>query len=409
MKHVLVRTRMAIILLSFSFLFANILQAQEEQKQNSLEVYGFAMTDMGYETKQINPNWFDALRISKLPTYKDQYAPDGKVFFGVRQTRFGVQGITQTSMGELKSVFEFDLFGVGADEGQTTMRLRHAYGELGRWLVGQTNTPFMDGDALPNEIEYWGPTGIVFFRNVQIRYAAMKGKNEVFIALERPGASADQGVFAERIELDSVKGQFNLPDLSAHYKRTGSWGHVQISGMLRSIKWKDIHTTGAYDISGSTVGWGVHLSGHINLGKNNVLKGSVVYGEGIENYMNDAPVDIGIKTNPGNTTKPIDGKALPVTGIMAYFEHTWNDKLSSAIGYSSTDISNTAYGSPDAYKMGQYASVNIFSTPFKNFMAAAEVQWGKRTNHTDGFTSDDVKVQISFKYNFSHVFKFNKD
>ena len=35
-----------------------LLQAQDSTKQRSLEIYGFAMTDMGYDTKQINPNWF---------------------------------------------------------------------------------------------------------------------------------------------------------------------------------------------------------------------------------------------------------------------------------------------------------------------------------------------------------------
>ncbi len=303
---------------------AYFVQAQDSLHPRSLEIYGFAMTDMGYDTKQINPNWFDALRVTKLPTYKDQYAPDGKVFFGVRQTQFGVRGYTPTAMGELKTRFDFDLFGVGVDEGQTTMRLRNAYGELGRLLVGQANTPFMDGDVFPNTFEYWGPTGMVFFRNVQIRYAPMVGENELFLALERPGASADQGVFAERIELDSVKGQFNLPDFSAHFKRRANWGSIQLAGILRSIKWKDLHTTGVYDISGSTVGWGLHLSTVIKLGKNNVFRGSAVYGEGVENYMNDAPVDIGVldKTNP---QRPFEGKALPVTSLMAFLERTPGD------------------------------------------------------------------------------------
>ena len=31
------------------------------------------------------------------------------------------------------------------------------------------------------------------------------------------------------------------------------------------------------------------------------LRASLVYGEGIENYMNDAPVDIGPESNPGST------------------------------------------------------------------------------------------------------------
>src|SRR6059058_3991214 len=127
--------------------------AQDDENKRSLEVYGFAMTDMGYDFKQIDPKWFDALRINRLPKYKNQFGPDGKVFFGVRQTRFGVAGYTPTPLGELKVVYDFDMFGVGADEGQTTMRLRNAYGEVGKILVGQANTPFMDADVFPNTVE----------------------------------------------------------------------------------------------------------------------------------------------------------------------------------------------------------------------------------------------------------------
>src|SRR5215471_13105048 len=178
-------TRIALLIL-LSCLLVSRAVSQEDQQQKALQVYGFAMMDMGYDFKQINPNWFDALRITKLPKYKNQFAPDGKVFFGVRQTRFGVAGYSPTPLGDLKVVYEFDMFGVGVDEGQTTMRLRRAYGELGRFLAGQTNSPFMDGDVWPNTLEYWGPSGMVFYRNVQLRYAIMKGTNEVFVALERP-------------------------------------------------------------------------------------------------------------------------------------------------------------------------------------------------------------------------------
>ncbi len=383
--------------------------AQDSPMVKTLEIYGFAMTDAGYNTKQIDPSWSDALRITKLPTYKDQFAPDGQVFFGVRQSRFGVRGWTQTPVGELKAVFEFDMFGVGVDEGQTTMRLRHAYGEIGRILVGQTNTPFMDGDVFPNTIEYWGPTGMVFYRNVQIRYAPIVGKNELFIAIERPGASADKGTFESRIELDSVKGQLQLPDFSAHFKHSGPWGHVQLAAMVRDIRWKDIHTTGGYDLSGSTTGWGLHLSGVLNLGKNNVIRASVIHGEGVENYMNDAPVDVGVEVDSTNPQKPLKGKALPVTGLVAWLDHTWSSRFSSSIGWSETHIENTIYGSSDAYKTGEYASVNLVSTPFPNAMAAVEFQWGRRENFNDGFHSDIFKVQLSFKYSFSQIFYKRKE
>jgi hypothetical protein len=34
-------------------------------------------------------------------------------------------------------------------------------------------------------------------------------------------------------------------------------------------------------------------------------------------------------------------------------------------------------------------------------MMGGELQWGRRTNFMDGFSSDDLRIQFSFKYNFS--------
>ncbi len=407
MKHFL----LLVPVLLFSTLLCRAQQADKRDttRMKALEIYGFVMTDVGYNFDQINPNWFDALRITKLPSYKDQFAPDGKVFFGIRQSRFGVKGYTSTPIGELKTTFEFDLFGTGVDEGQTTMRLRHIFAELGPIAIGQTNSPFMDGDVWPNTIEYWGPSGMVFFRNIQLRYAIMQGKNELFVALERPGASADQGSYDDRFELDSVRGRLKLPDFSAHYKRSGDWGHIQIAGMLRDLRWEDIHTTGGYDVSGNVVGWGGHFSTVLNLGSRDVFRGSFVYGHGIQNYMQDAPVDVGVVAKPGNVTEPFTGEALPIMGIHAFLDHHWNSKLSTSLGYSSVHIENTDAAAPNAYKMGQYAIVNFVSVPFPNALAAIEFQWGRRTNFTDGFHSDIFKIHLGFKYNFSQIFYRNRD
>src|SRR5207302_11039847 len=103
--------------------------------------------------------------------------------------RFGVKTSTPTQFGELKTQFEFELFGTGVDAGQTTFRLRHAYGELGQFGAGQTWSPFMDIDVFPNSIEYWRPTGMVFFRNVQVRWTPIKNHLlRLIFAVDRPGA-----------------------------------------------------------------------------------------------------------------------------------------------------------------------------------------------------------------------------
>src|SRR5438270_1635508 len=215
-------------------------QPLPEKKGTTLDIYGFAMLDSGYDFKSNDPAWFDVVRPTKLASAPGQFAPDGNTYWGVRQTRFGVKTATATPFGELTTRFEWELFGVGGDAGQTTFRLRHAYGELGKWGAGQTWSPFMDIDVFPNSVEYWGPPGMAFFRNVQIRYMPIQGDTRLTIALERPGASADQGDYAGHVELKNVKPHFNAPDLSAEYRMGKSWGYVELAGIARRIAWKDM-------------------------------------------------------------------------------------------------------------------------------------------------------------------------
>ena len=100
-------------------------QAQEEKKK-TMEIYGFIMMDAGYNINQIHPDWYDAVRPTKLPAYKNEYGTDCNFYFSVRQTRLGFKNYFETPLGELKTQFEFEMFGTGVDAGQTTIRLRHA-------------------------------------------------------------------------------------------------------------------------------------------------------------------------------------------------------------------------------------------------------------------------------------------
>lgn len=364
------------------------------------------MTDAGYNFDQIHPDWFDVVRPTKLPAFKNQYGSDGNTYFSVRQTMFGVKNFFRTPLGELKTQLEWELFGTGEDAGQTTLRLRHAYAELGKWGVGQYWSPFMDIDVFPNTVEYWGPPGMAFFRNVQIRFMPIQGDSRVTFALEMPGASADQGVYADRIELTDVKPRFPLPDFSAEYRQAFKLGYVELAGILRSIKWED-QGQQQYDLSGDAVGWGLNLSTNLNFGKKTVFRGSVLYGEGIENYMNDATIDVGIQPT-GDPNKPIEGVALPVTGISAFIDYSWSDKFSSSLGYSFVDIDNAEASADDQFSHGDYAIGNLGYYPVPRVMIVAELQYGKRSNFRDDFTSDMIKVQLSFKFNFSHAI-YRKD
>lgn len=137
--------------------------------QKTFEVYGFAQLDYTQDFGRVNPDWEDTLRPSRIPTDEEQFGDDGQAMMSVKQSRFGVKGTLPTAKGDINTKFEFDMFGVGSDAGETTIRLRHAYGEFGQFLAGQTHSLFMDIDIFPNTIDYWGPNGMVFLRNPQIR------------------------------------------------------------------------------------------------------------------------------------------------------------------------------------------------------------------------------------------------
>ena len=380
---------------------ASAQQPAAAEPKPSMEIYGFAMLDFGQDFKQIDPDWYDTMRVTKLPSFEDQFGSDNRTFAGVRQSRFGVRTSSPTGLGELKTQFEFEMFGTGVDSGQTTIRLRHAYGELGKFGAGQYWSPFMDIDVFPNSLEYWGPTGMVLFRNVQLRWMPIRNASQqVTLAIERPGASNDGGLLADRIELENVSGRSPLPDFSGNYRMMGDWGHFQAAGMLRKLSWDD-NNDDEFDLSGDAVGWGINLTSTLKATSSDVLRLGLVYGEGIQNYMNDSPVDAGIVRQVGNLLTPITADPIPIVGITAFVDHSWNSRFTSAVGYSFQDNDNREGQNPDAFRRGHYALGNLLYTPVPNVMVGGELQWGRRENYLDGFSSDGVKLQFSFKYNFS--------
>jgi DcaP outer membrane protein len=381
-------------------------KAQDSTGERTFEIYGFAMMDAGYQFKQNDPDWFDVIRPTKLPSFPNEFGPNGHTYFSVRQSRLGVKSSQPTRYGEFRTQFEFELFGTGVDAGQTTFRLRHAYGELGQFGAGQTWSPFMDIDVFPNSLEYWGPNGMVFFRNVHFRWMPLKGRNSVTIGIERPGASADQGRFEDRIELSGIRPKFDLPDLSGNVRFTRDWGYFQVAGMLRRIKWVDT-LDDQFDLSGSAVGAGLNLTSNLKFTENDTGRFAFVFGQGIQNYMNDAPVDVGIEINPrADPRRPIRGVALPMWSLVAFLDHNWSKRFSTAAGYSLLSIDNSNGQEPNAFHRGHYALANLLYYPYENVMVGGELQWGRRENFLDGFKSDDFRIQFSFRYNFSKKFAF---
>lgn len=383
-------------------LIAPILQASAKP---SFTVYGAAQLDYIYDVHRVDPLWEDALRPSKIPTTEGLFGSNGQSLFSVKQSRLGVMGDIPVGrkLSDINFKFEFDMFGTGANAGQTNVRLRHAYVEWGELLAGQTNSTFMDGEAFPNVLDYWGPTGMVYLRNPQLRWTPYRtGDSNFAIAIEKPGNDIDIGnirVLAPELG-NSIQSDEKLPDLTAHYYSSSAWGHFQLAGILREVAY-DTANTPDNAPKGSRLGWGINASGHVNLFERDRLIGSVAYGEGIASYLNDGGTDLAprILASAGAPSQ-IKPASLPILGIMAYLEHHWNNHWMTSGGYGMTQVDNTNLQSGSAYRRGEYASINLIFTPVIGVTLGGEFLWGKRSDF-DGSSGNDPRIQLSARYDFS--------
>jgi len=372
----------------------------------SANIYGFVMADMIYDFKRVDPNWNDTLRVSTIPTEEGTYGRDGEFVFGVRQSRLGIKG---NYGDDITYILEAELFGVGGDEGQTTPRLRHAWATYKNFGMGQYWSNFMDIDIFPNTIDYWGPTGMVFYRNQQARYTFPMGEDEFSISIEDPGTALSVGRFRDTNacdlpdpppdceSVDSGAGDLfqaynDLPDLSVRYRNNGDFGHYQVAGMLRKLGYERLDT-GQKD---HELGWGINASTGFNTWGKDVLKLQVVYGEGIGNYMNDGGLDI---APDSAIIGQASAEAVPLLGISAYYDHYWNDKWSTSFGWSMTDLDSSDGQSDSEFAKGQIAQINLLHYPKDNVLLGTEFSWGERKD-VNGDTGDDYRIQFSLKVNF---------
>jgi hypothetical protein len=289
-------------------------------------------------------------------------------------------------------LLDFDLFDSGG--GNTHARVLHAWGELGWFGADQYETLFMDLDTFPNTIDYWGPSGMIFVRNPQLRFTPINRDGmKVAFSLEAPSAAIDTGKVSE---VDpalgaNVAAHNRYPDLVANLRLDRDWGHFQVAGLLRQLGFDTPANPGA-NPAGTKTGYGLNLSGQYNtIGKDRVV-GQAVFGRGIASYMNDGGDDLAPDAS-------LHAEAVKSVGWFAYYDRYWNDRWSSSIGYSEHRQTNTDGQLSSAFHKGSYASVNLLYYPIKNLTTGAELLWGRRENK-DGASADDQRVQFSTKFTF---------
>jgi hypothetical protein len=364
--------------------------------QARLDVYGFAHADLIYDVDRVDPDWKATLRPSKIPIRcpgEPGCGNDGETIVSARQSRLGVKGLLPTAVGDIETIFEFDLFGVGDDAGETTFRLRHAWGELGPLGAGQTWSLFMDPDVFPNTVDYWGPAGMVFLRNPQVRWTAWDRDGlRVAMALESPGSALDEGKAAQQI--DGTFASWNqYPDFSTQLRLDRDWGHVQFAALFRGLGFEAPASPGGSP-DGQVFGAAGNLSGSIDLFENDKILWQLVGGRGFASYMNDGGTDLA----PNSALSAAE--AVSGIGWLLYYNRQWSERFTSSIGFSEHRQFTTGGQLDNAFETGQYGNVNLLYHPTAGMYVGPEFLWGRRENR-DGGDGTDSRVQVSFHYDFA--------
>lgn len=305
-------------------------------------------------------------------------------------SRFNVGVDSLTDNGDKLGAFvEFDFFGnaLGNENATNTygLTLRHAYAYWNNWLAGQTWSNFMDPNALPEAVDFVGPTdGTVFVRQTQVRYT----QGGFSLALENPHTTLTpyQGGSTQ------ITPDHNLsPDLTARYTWKGDWGFFGVAGLLRQLREDDA----AIGARSTATGGGVSVMGKWVVGANDDIRYSATVGKGIGRYIGLANITADGMLDANGQIQSRRMWAAYVAWRHAFTEQ-WRMNVMVARNGIDNDVLLTGAAATDHTES---AHINLFYSPLPKLDVGAEYTWARRTleNNTDGKLQ---RLQFTAKYSF---------
>jgi len=262
-------------------------------------------------------------------------------------------------------------------------RLRQAFITYDNWLFGQAWSTFQNVGALPDSLDFIGTTpGTVFVRQPMIRYTA----GGFMLAAEQPETTVTASNGARVLPGDDT-----IPDIVARYNFTGDWGSLTAAGILRNLRIADDDFGSGSD---SALGYGLSVSGKVQLGERDDFRFMGTAGDGLGRYIglnivNDAAVDANGDLDP----------IFTYSGFGA-FRHQWSDQLRSSVAGSYFKADNPVLLTSGAVTDESWnVLANLIYSPVRPIDIGIEYMYAERTTE-DGQSGNLQKVQVSTKYSF---------
>ena len=284
-----------------------------------------------------------------------------------------------------RAYLEFDLFGGALGNEQSTntygVTVRHATVGWNRWLAGQTWSNFQDVAALPDAVDFVGPTeGTTFVRQAQVRYT----NGPWSLSIENPETTITPYLGGTRISSDD-----NLaPDLTARWATRGDWGHFTVAGLARTLR----QETALVDESETA--FALSASGRWNINPSNDIRYMASYGSGIGRYLGLGLASDAMQRADGSL------EALDGYGGFVAWRHAFNPKLRGNVFYSFAEFDNDPLLTGlAATRSAQSWHANLIYSPFPKLDIGAELILGEREIES-GADGDLRRLHMHVKYSF---------
>jgi hypothetical protein len=300
-------------------------------------------------------------------------------------SRFWFSADTDIDGHKVKAYIEADMFGnANGNETATNtygVTLRHAYVSWDKWLAGQTWSNFQDAAALPDAVDFVGPTdGTIFVRQAQIRYT----NGPWSLSVENPETLVNAHLSTARISSDDN----NLPDVTARYLHKAAWGHFTVAGLARQLKYETL----ASDESESA--FALSVSGKWNLGANDDIRYMLSGGSGLGRYL---AFGLG-----ADAMQAADGslEALDGYGGFVAWRHAFGPKLRGSLFYSMAQFDNDpALTGLTVTESARSIHANLIYSPLPKIDIGAEIIFGERELE-NGQSGELDRLHMHVKYNF---------
>ncbi len=333
---------------------------------------------------------YDMVELPVKGIFSTYYIPTGadnkkvpNYYNDLRQTRLGFEVNRKL---ETKNVFirlESDFNG---QNGQ--FRIRHAYGEVGKFLVGQTWSLFSNVSSLPAMVDGNGPTGSVTLRTSQARYS---GKNNKGVRWAAAFEYSRPDLNFQEFDTSGLSSVQLIPDVTGRIEYDGLFGAVQLSGVITTISIKDLNNK----VSNS-FGLGGSISGTIDFDKRHQLLYQITYGRSISHFITTFN-----GTGRDAVYNPETEKIESINSFGGFLSYglAWTRNLSTHISVGYAELSNKEFQSNDAYKNSMSASLDGFWSIAEGAKVGVEYVFGQRWNK-DGGTGQASRVWALFYYDF---------